>query len=186
MRILRKVISVTTILGMILVAGCSGVNGNETEAYEESAEIPDGATLEITEFADGSDEFQAAREYVTGKKQSEDSDFDDNELGIAAFDLSILDEDGRKVEPKTAVSVELTMKHMPEEIAETDAQNSIEIHHLDESSGDVSVETVASAADGSIQIENETARAEFQLESFSTFTVSWNRRSTSNSTVTFG
>ena len=38
MRILRKVISVTTILGMILVAGCSGVNGNETEAYEESAE----------------------------------------------------------------------------------------------------------------------------------------------------
>ena len=154
--------------------------------YEESAEIPDGATLEITEFADGSDEFQAAREYVTGKKQSEDSDFDDNELGIAAFDLSILDEDGRKVEPKTAVSVELTMKHMPEEIAETDAQNSIEIHHLDESSGDVSVETVASAADGSIQIENETARAEFQLESFSTFTVSWNRRSTSNSTVTFG
>ena len=38
MRTLRKVISVTTILGMILVAGCSGVNGNETEAYEESAE----------------------------------------------------------------------------------------------------------------------------------------------------
>ena len=38
MRILRKVISVTTVLGMLLVAGCSGVNGNETEAYEESAE----------------------------------------------------------------------------------------------------------------------------------------------------
>ena len=38
MRILRRVISVTTVLGMILTAGCSGVNANETEAYEESAE----------------------------------------------------------------------------------------------------------------------------------------------------
>ena len=36
---------------------------------------------------------------------------------------------------------------MPEEIVEDDAQNSLEIHHLDESSGDVTVETVAAAAE---------------------------------------
>ena len=74
-------------------------------------------------------------------------------------------------------------RSISEEAAEENVQYSFEIHHLDESSGEVAVENVASAIDGSIQIEEETAQAEFQLESFSTFTISWNRRGTNDSTT---
>lgn len=152
--------------------------------YGEDAQIPDGATLDITEFTEDSEKYQAAREAVVDKKQSELPGFDDNEIGLTAFDLSIVDKDGEQVEPKAAVDVSMKMKSLPDDAVEENAQNSIEIHHLNESSGEVAVETVASASDGSIQIEKETAQAEFQLESFSTFTVSWNSRSTNDSTTT--
>ena len=47
-------------------------------------------------------------------------------------------------------------------------------------------ETTAQSTSEEAQTEEETAQAEFQLESFSTFTISWNRRGTNNSTTTFG
>lgn len=151
--------------------------------YGEDAQIPDGATLEITEYAKGSKDYQAAREAVIDKIQAERPDFDDNEIGMAAFDLSIIDKDGEQVEPKAAVDVSMKIKRLPEEAVEADTQNSIEIQHLDESSGDIKVETVASAVGGSIQIEDKTAQAEFQLESFSTFTITWPGNTTNTYTT---
>ena len=168
------------------VISASGETYEVIVTYDDNAQIPEGASLKITEFAEDSKEYQAAREAVVNQKQSEDFVFDEKEFGVAAFDLSIVDKDGNQVEPKAAVDVSMNMKSLPEEAVEKDAQCTIEIHHLNESSGDVAVETVASAFDGSIQVEEETAKAEFQLESFSTFTVSWNRRGTSNNSTTFG
>ena len=135
-----------------------------TVTYGEDAQIPDQASLKITEFAEDSKEYKKARELVAGEEE---------DLGLTAFDLSILDKDGRQVEPKAAVMVSVKMKSLPEGIEEKEARNSVEIHHLDESSGDVKVEKVASTEDGNVQIENETAQADFPLESFSTFTISW-------------
>lgn len=157
----------------------SGEKYEVAVTYDENAEIPEGATLEITEFSKDSKDYQEAREAVIDKMQSERPDFDDSEIGVAAFDLSILDKEGKQVEPKAAVDVSMKIKRLPEEAVEADAQNSIEIQHLDESSGDIKVETVASAVGGNIKIEDKTAQSEFQLESFSMFTISW-RRSSSN------
>ncbi|MBR2729157.1 MAG: VWA domain-containing protein [Lachnospiraceae bacterium] len=165
------------------VISVSGETYEVIVMYDDNAQIPEGASLEITEFVEDSKEYQAAREALVDKKQSEDSAFDDREFGVAAFDLSILDVDGNQVEPKAVVDVFMKMKSLPEETVEEDVQYSFEIHHLNESFGDVTVETVASVIDGSIQIEKEIVQAEFQLESFSTFTISWNRRGTNDNTT---
>ncbi|MDO5138546.1 MAG: vWA domain-containing protein, partial [Oscillospiraceae bacterium] len=77
----------------------------------------------------------------------------------------------------------MKMKSIPEELVKEDAQNFVEIYHFDESSGDVIVETVASVVGGNIQIENETVLAEFQLESFSTFTIGWSENTNETSTT---
>ena len=154
-------------------------------AYADDAGIPEDATLQVTEFEEQSAEYEAAWDAVTEQKQAEDDAFDESAFGMVAFDVSILDEEGVKVEPESPVSVSFKLKELPEEATEAGAMDSLEISHLDESAATVNVETVASVSDGSIQASGDSAQADFELGSFSTFTVNWNYNTT-KTTVHYG
>ena len=77
-----------------------------TVIYDDSAEIPDGADLNVREIEAGTEEYQ---DYLNDSAE---------ELGVASeevsfarfFDIEIVDNDGRKVEPKAPVQVKIGYK----------------------------------------------------------------------------
>ena len=165
------------------VISASGEAYDVTVTYDGFAQIPDEAVLEVTEFGEESEEYKAAREIVVREKESQDTDFDENSFGMVAFDISILDKTGVKVEPQAPVNVSISIKSLPEETIYPEVKETLEIQHLNERlDDDILVETVASVDDGNIQTSEDAATAEFLLESFSTFTVGWSTRATNNST----
>ena len=114
--------------------------------------------------------------------------------GFVALDISFVDADGNKVEPLQPVSVNFTL---PAELLPEDVDAStLEVQHLKENeAGEVEeVETVADVADetdGTVTVESGAAalsleedaaalpadaevKAEFEVDGFSTFTITWN------------
>ena len=151
--------------------------------YGPKAEIPADAVLSVKEYGKLSGEYRKAYKAVVEQKLSEDDMFDESSYGMTAFDISILDAEGNKVEPKDTVRISLSIKDLPKEVIKKDASQTLEIQHLDESQNDLKVETVASVEDGNIKVKGESAEAEFKLDSFSTFTIGWNGRNGNNSTT---
>ena len=113
--------------------------------------------------------------------------------GFVALDISFVDADGNKVEPLQPVSVNFTL---PAELLPEDVDAStLEVQHLEENAaGEVeNVETVADTADateGTVTVDGAAAtlsedadtalpadaevKAEFEVDGFSTFTITWN------------
>jgi LPXTG-motif cell wall-anchored protein/uncharacterized repeat protein (TIGR02543 family) len=144
-----------------------------TVDYGEEAGIAEGSTLSVKEYAQDSDEYQTAKQKVIDAKKAAGEQVDEDTLGFAAFDISILDKDGNKVEPAdgSEVSVKLTANNLPDQV---DA-STLQVQHIkDNASGDV--ETVADAANTSkdtVSLDGTTANADFTVGSFSTFTLTY-------------
>ncbi|MBQ6314173.1 MAG: Cna B-type domain-containing protein, partial [Mogibacterium sp.] len=173
-------------------------NYKVTVTYGADAKIPDGATLKITEFAKGSDEYEAAKKELLKDElgNSPFSEFDENAsdedlegLGMAAFDLTIYDKDGNAIEPDkdSHVQVNVELVEMPEGVDAETLAESMEIQHLNEKSGEVVVEKVATVDAqeasqvkevGEITVENPSnvAEVEFTVDGFSTYTMTWGNR----------
>ena len=150
----------------------------ETERYQatvsfgDDAGIPEGAYLTLTELSEDSPEFAKAREAII----NDDNGLYEVNLGMAAFDLTIYDVDGFPIEPSAAVQVNIQMKSLPETADKVELENTMAIRHLDESTGEVLVDTVASVAaeeNGDIVVADDSAAADFTVESFSTFALTW-------------
>ncbi len=97
-------------------------------------------------------------------------------FGMTAFDLSIYDSDGNPIEPKAAVEVSILVKELPADVEPDVLESSLSVQHLDESTGELIVETVASVeADlpGDIEIQEDSILVGFTVESFSTYTITW-------------
>lgn len=115
--------------------------------------------------------------------------------GFVALDISFVDADGNKVEPLQPVSVNFTL---PAELLPEDVDAStLEVQHLKEDAETeevVAVETVADTADateGTVTVDTSVATlsadsnttlpadaavtAEFSVDGFSTFTITWDR-----------
>lgn len=210
-----------------------------TVLYGEDAKIPDGASLQVTEYNEESEEYQAVRETVLGDESSastegeaedaaepsEDSpanetaasneatavaaddtsdtsdaedvaaedvteleaDAEDDidsvaddanqaplEVALDALDITILDEDDNPIEPAAPVEVRITMKNLPGDTE--NYKDTVAVHHLDVSSGELEVETVADAEGvGGIYVADATALADFTLDSFSQFAITYYR-----------
>ena len=123
-------------------------------SYTEEAEIPEGAALQVREYAGNSQEYQAR--------------FDEANAALLAqngscirkarfFDISILDGE-TEIEPKDAVKVEISQLS---EIAEN--QDNIVITHRDSEGTEVISEVEV------IQEENGFVTAGFETESFSDY-----------------
>lgn len=128
--------------------------------------LPDGATLHVDPVTSDED-VQAVTDELDAAAVSYD--------GFAAFDVYFTDTEGNEVEPTEAVSVrfDLPAGTMPE------GAEGIAVHHLAEAEdGTVAdVEAVADDSDatkGTVAVQDDsTVAAEFSVDSFSTFTMTW-------------
>ncbi|MCD7894568.1 MAG: Cna B-type domain-containing protein, partial [Erysipelotrichaceae bacterium] len=125
--------------------------------------LPENAELVVTLFDENSDEYNEASNAI---------DLDDD-LSMAALDISFM-VNGEEVEPTEEVKVTIDASA----IIPTDADEStIEVQHLEESGGSITSELVADAQNGSEGTISDSV-AEFTVESFSTFTITWSTSST--------
>ena len=131
--------------------------------------LPDGATLHVDPVTSDED-VQAVTDELDAAAVSYD--------GFAAFDVYFTDADGNEVEPTEAVSVRF---ELPEGAVPEGAED-LAVHHLAEAEdGTVAeVEAVADdvdATEGTVAVQDDaTVDAEFTVESFSWFTLTYNDR----------
>ncbi len=160
-------------------------------AHAEDGVLPKNVTLKVTELPKGSTEYLDAQGFI----DEADTQYDD----MMALDIRFEDQNGNEVEPKGEVQVAIAMKEgvLPEDVA----LETIEVHHLKELDEEtIEVEAVADGADktnGTVKtgeeaaaglsivenieaniipevVQDTVAVAEFSVESFSRFTITWN------------
>lgn len=157
-------------------------------------EVPEGALpedAELTTALVGSSEDNADDQAVADVA-AELNDAGVEYDGFVALDISFVDADGNKVEPQQPVSVNFTL---PAELLPEDVDAStLEVQHLEENAaGEVeNVQTVADTADateGTVTVDGEAVvlsedtdttlsadaqvAAEFTVDGFSSFTITW-------------
>ncbi len=123
--------------------------------------LPEDAELKVERYAEDSSEYKNAEEAI---------DLDE-ESGMAALEISFL-VDGEEVEPSEPVKVSIDVSDiLPEDV---DA-STLEVQHLvetpDQTIKPVVVANESSATEGTI--DEAKATAEFDVDSFSPFTVTW-------------
>ncbi len=127
--------------------------------------LPEGAELAVTRFAGDSDEYKEAAEAIG---------HDLSDSNMAALDISFYYH-GEEIEPADPVRVSIDVSR----ILPADADvSTIEVQHLVEigDGGDVIIDPVVVANDSDYTggtIDEENAVAEFEVDSFSSFTVTW-------------
>ena len=103
--------------------------------------------------------------------------------GFLAYDISFLNDDGTKIEPQNGsvrVSIAYKEAEIPEDVAEADtAQENMNVslvHFVEDANGNVT-EVVNMSNDGQAEVSTtdngEIESANFETESFSTFSVVW-------------
>lgn len=140
-------------------------DGTRICAYAATDVLPEGAVLKVSELSENSDAFTEAKAAVEAKGIAFD--------GMMAMDIHF-EVDGQEVEPNGFVKVQLELAAgtIPDEVD----PDTIAVQHLEETGSGVKVETVAdasSATDGSVMVKSETVKANFTVNSFSSFTITW-------------
>lgn len=150
--------------------------GIVVKALAAKGVLPEDAFLTVEELSEGSEQHKAAEEAL----EASDVEFD----GFKALDISFIDAWGNKIEPEDGtvqVSIELEASLLPEEAS----QDTLAIQHLDETNEQLEVQTVADAANGTVAVEAGTVKADFTVESFSTFTITWGTIAVNKVTVKY-
>ncbi|MCD7842947.1 MAG: hypothetical protein LUG56_10810, partial [Lachnospiraceae bacterium] len=147
------------------------VDGITVEATAEVGVFPAGTTMTVTLL---SADDETADQYSEAEAALEESGIEYD--GFVTLDISFFDTDGNQIEPEQgSVTVKMNVEaSLLDEDMDTD---SLAVQHLAESdNGSIEVQTVADVADetdGTVTVENEAVTAEFEVESFSTYTVTW-------------
>lgn len=141
------------------------------EVIAEEGVIPEEAELQVTELTkDGNAE--EADKYAKAEQALEEAGTE--YTGMMAVDISFW-LDGEEIEPDGPVQV--SMRVDSEQLPKEADLGSLEIHHLVGTDEIEAVEIVADSGDkaeGFIEVnEAEALAAEFEVESFSTFTITW-------------
>lgn len=113
-----------------------------TVSYGEAAGIPEGASLRVTEFTKKDKEYEYARSSVLADKKARGEDVDLDRFGLAALDISILNADGKEIEPEAPVQVEIRVKDLPGVESLSEIEDTLAIQHHVEVKDGVVVETV--------------------------------------------
>ena len=167
------------------------------------ARIPQGSTLRVEAFEEGTEKYEYARNAVLADKKEKGEFVDIDNFGLAALDISIIDPDGKEIEPSATVQVDIKIKELPGVEDLDEIKQSLEIQHHVEVEDGVVVEKVFDGSDeGSFRMDTDEKIAEgatavdpnsvsdedfridgeessdidasFNTEVFSTFTISWN------------
>ncbi len=143
------------------------LDGVRVKAYAEAGIFPEDAVMSVTAVTE---EDEAYGE--TEAALQEDSIAYD---GFLACDISFFDKEGEKLEPE-AGSVKVLVEIAEDQFPGGIDMESFAVQHLAELEDGIQVETVADAAektDGTMELTEDSVIAEFQVESFSTFAVTW-------------
>lgn len=145
-------------------------DGVSVKAYAAKGTLPEGAVMKVTMLdAEG----ETSDQYDEAAAAMEESDVD--YAGFLAMDISFYDVDGNEIEPEDgAVNVQFEVDEslLPEDVE----ADSLAVQHLAETDDGIRVETVADAADqtdGNVAVEDEAVKAEFAVERFSYFTITY-------------
>lgn len=141
--------------------------------------IPEGAQFVVTPIEKGSDQYADIEKQLHEGAENESYTV----AGFLAYDISFLNDDGTKIEPQNGsvrVSIAYKEAEIPEDVAETDtAQENMNvslIHFVEDANGNVT-EVVNMSNDGQAEVSTtdngEIESANFETESFSTFSVVW-------------
>ena len=158
---------------------------NITLYYGKDAQLPADAELRATEYKENSEEFQAARDLVLRTRKSGEGE--EEELGFAALDVSIVDAEGNEIEPAGPVRVAFTLKELPENMTAESLCSSMELRHLVDLDGELAVrEQISSDSDkrdNPFEIKDDQVTATIEVSSLSPFTITW--RAANNVNITF-
>ena len=141
--------------------------------------IPEGAQFVVTPIEKGSDQYADIEKQLHEGAENESYTV----AGFLAYDISFLTDDGTKIEAQNGsvrVSIAYKEAEIPEDVAETDtAQENMNVslvHFVEDANGNVT-EVVNMSNDGQAEVSTtdngEIESANFETESFSTFSVVW-------------
>lgn len=141
--------------------------------------IPEGAQFVVTPIEKGSDQYADIEKQLHEGAENESYTV----AGFLAYDISFLNDDGTKIEPQNGsvrVSIAYKEAEIPEDVAEADtAQENMNVslvHFVEDANGNVT-EVVNMSNDGQAEVSTtdngEIESANFETESFSTFSVVW-------------
>ena len=141
--------------------------------------IPEGAQFVVTPIEKGSDQYADIEKQLHEGAENESYTV----AGFLAYDISFLNDDGTKIEPQNGsvrVSIAYKEAEIPEDVVETDtAQENMNVslvHFVEDANGNVT-EVVNMSNDGQAEVSTtdngEIESANFETESFSTFSVVW-------------
>lgn len=150
-------------------------NGFSVTAAALEGVLPEGAYMVVSEISEGTEAYNEAGNELSKSQIPFD--------GFKAFDMTFYSSDGVQIEPEAGtvqVQVKLEADELPKE-ADTDT---LAVRHHDASKGDVHIETVADTADGGVEVCGTEVIAEFDVESFSTFTITWKSNRTTYFEIT--
>lgn len=157
------------------------------EAVEENA-IPEGASLSVTPIvkdnSDTSAQYEAVEKLLQEKVENEDYDI----AGFLAYDITLVDADGNKVEPNGEVKVTMNYKQAViadeavQTVENTDGLEStadlgIAVMHLEEDEHgnvrNVVNMTEENKADIAATQDSKIEKTEITTDSFSTYALAW-------------
>ncbi len=155
------------------------LDGITVKAFVEAGILPSEVKMSVKKIESDEDAYAETEDALN----QSDVEYD----GFVALDVSFLDAEGKEVEPKDGkvkVSFELDASLFPEEVN----ADSFSVQHLAEKENEVEVQTVADASDqtdGSVEVKENVVVADFEVESFSTFTITFDNNSNKDNALTF-
>lgn len=133
--------------------------------------LPEDAELRVSKLSENdetADQFQEAKAALDASGTQYQ--------GMMALDISFFNGENEEIEPygNVQVSIKMDTGALPEDMN----PESVSVQHLKEGTEGIAVQTVAGAAegtDGNVEVREEEAivSAEFEVDSFSTFTITW-------------
>lgn len=136
--------------------------------------LPEDAEMRVKLYSDQDEGFRAAENALNSSQVNYD--------GLLVVDVSFW-KDEKEIEPEDG-TVDVQMSFNKTLVDDEKTENSLQVHHISEKDG-TKVEQVACESKQTIQDANETYKAEFKVDSFSSFTITWNRNDRVTATITF-
>ena len=124
--------------------------------------LPEDAEMRVKLYSDQDEGFRAAENALNSSQVNYD--------GLLVVDVSFW-KDEKEIEPEDG-TVDVQMSFNKTLVDDEKTENSLQVHHITEKDG-TKVEQVACESKQTIQDENDNYKAEFKVDSFSSFTITW-------------
>jgi hypothetical protein len=164
---------------------------DETEHYTvtvtaDEGALPQGATFTAEELKENSNEYKNAKIAIEDSKKLDETDFV-NDYSMSALDVHFA-LNGKEIEPDTTnnkkVSVLVEINSISGILGNDTNKETLEINHIDETSGKAVASVVADSNKGNIKNSDNTAIATFDMKSFSVIATVGKKSKTVSNTAT--